>query len=306
VTYYYWDFVTDNVFLEEDENGNVLAEYTHEPGRYGEPLAQERDGQVRYYNFDVQGSTRELTDDNGDVTDSYTYTAFGDEIAHTGSTVNPFRYKGALGYYTNSETNNIYVRERSYNPRVARWLICDPIRFIDRSNLYMFVGNNPINNSDVTGLCANCCCCIVRVEIDCSRNFIVDVNDRWLWQGVRHTGYIGHRFYVKATYKRILVPYLRAETPCEFHWWETADQDLPELDLKKDIPTDQATDESTDQFLPWRVRSKDCPLGPADVTILDIPSAEVKRGTSIRPDYSRRVDFNIEFHGSLSQICQLE
>jgi hypothetical protein len=122
MTYYYWDFDTDNVFLEEDENGNVLAEYKHEPGRYGGLIAQERDGQVRYYNFDGQGSTRELTDENGAVTDTYTYTAFGEEIAHTGTTDTPFRYGGALGYYTDNDPNGIYVRERVYEPTNGRWL----------------------------------------------------------------------------------------------------------------------------------------------------------------------------------------
>lgn len=48
MTFYYWDFDTDNVFLEEDENGNVVAEYMHESGLYGELLAQERDGQARF------------------------------------------------------------------------------------------------------------------------------------------------------------------------------------------------------------------------------------------------------------------
>jgi RHS repeat-associated protein len=152
MTYYYWDFDTDNVFLEEDENGDTIAEYTHEPGLYGELIGQERDGQVRYYNFDGQGSTRELTDENGDVTDTYTYTAFGEEIAHTGTTENPFRYNGALGYYTNSDTNDIYVRERIYEPTNGRWLSEDPEEFSDGPNQYVYVLNDPLNFDDPSGL----------------------------------------------------------------------------------------------------------------------------------------------------------
>jgi RHS repeat-associated protein len=152
MTYYYWDFDTDNVFLEEDENGDTIAEYTHEPGLYGELIAQERDGQVRYYNFDGQGSTRELTDENGDVTDTYTYTAFGEEIAHTGTTENPFRYKGAWGYYTSSDTNDIYVREQIYEPTNGRWLSGDKLGFADCHNLYLYVHNDPLVGSDPSGL----------------------------------------------------------------------------------------------------------------------------------------------------------
>ena len=41
-TNYYWDVDTDNVFLEEDENGNTIAEYTQEPSLYGELIARAR------------------------------------------------------------------------------------------------------------------------------------------------------------------------------------------------------------------------------------------------------------------------
>ena len=153
MTYYYWDFDTDNVFLEEDENGNVIAEYTHEPDMYGELIAQERDGEVRYYNFDGQGSTRELTDENGEVTDTFIYTAFGEEVARTGTTVNPFGYNGTIGYYTNTDTADIYVRARTYEPKIGRWVSLDPL-WVRQSNEnpYSYVQNNPMNLSDPSGL----------------------------------------------------------------------------------------------------------------------------------------------------------
>ena len=156
MTYYYWDFDTDNVFLEEDENGNVIAAYTQEPELYGELIAQERDGQVRYYNFDGQGSTRELTDENGDVTDTFTYTAFGEEVKRTGATANPFRYKGAMGYYTNSDTNDCYVRARTYEPTIARWLSLDPLTLNDARNRYIYASNSPIDQNDASGLWPTC------------------------------------------------------------------------------------------------------------------------------------------------------
>lgn len=154
MTYYYWDFDTDNVFLEEDENGDVIAEYTHEPGLYGELLAQERDGQVRYYNFDGQGSTRELTDENGDVTDTYTYTAFGEEIAHTGTTENPFRYGGAFGYYTDAAAGHVDVRARVYEPRIARWMSQDPLAETQRPSLVSSPVQATRNSLDRVGCAA--------------------------------------------------------------------------------------------------------------------------------------------------------
>ncbi|HUG67902.1 MAG TPA: RHS repeat-associated core domain-containing protein [Pirellulaceae bacterium] len=152
MTYYYWDEVNDNVFAEEDENGEVVAEYLHEPGLHGKLIAQQRGDDLRYYNYDGLGNTVELTDENGDVTDTYEYSAFGEEIARTGTTVNPFGYKGALGYYTNSDTNDIYVRARAYEPTIARWLSQDPVWPQDGRNEYSYVKNDPVNIKDPSGL----------------------------------------------------------------------------------------------------------------------------------------------------------
>ena len=157
-TTYYWDEVNDNLFGEEDESGDVVASYTHEPGLYGEIIAQQRGDDLRYYNYDGLGNTVELTDENENVTDTYEYSAFGEEIVKTGTTENPFGYQGALGYYTNSETKDIYVRARTYESKIGRWLSRDPIGFINWNrtkqglNLFEFVGGNPMNNHDPSGL----------------------------------------------------------------------------------------------------------------------------------------------------------
>jgi RHS repeat-associated protein len=152
VVNYIWDVVTDNVIMEVDDEGYTLARYVQEPSLYGAVISQERDSQTRYYNFDGLGNTAELTDENDNVTDTYEYSAFGEEIAHTGSTVNPFRYKGALGYYTNSETKDIYVRERPYQPTIGRWLSLDALGFLDGPNPYIYVDNSGPNFDDPSGL----------------------------------------------------------------------------------------------------------------------------------------------------------
>ena len=156
-TTYYWDELDDNVCCEEDENGDITASYTHEPGLHGEVIAQKRGNEVRYFNFDGEGNTSELTDDEQNVTDTYEYSAFGEEIARTGTTENPFGYKGALGYYTNGETNGIYVRARMYKPTVGRWLSRDPDRF-SGDQWYSYVNNQPVSWYDPSGLCTCCCC----------------------------------------------------------------------------------------------------------------------------------------------------
>jgi hypothetical protein len=78
----------------------------------------------RFYHYDGQGSTQLLTDENGNVTDSYANTAFGTPV-DTGAanpTVNPFRFVGQFGYYLDLDTGDYYVRARTYSPFLARWL----------------------------------------------------------------------------------------------------------------------------------------------------------------------------------------
>ena len=77
--------------------------YTNESQDYGNLISQYRKGPTiwvpSYYQYDALGSTRVLTDESGNATDTYTYDAWGNEVAVSGSTVNPFRWVGQVGYY---------------------------------------------------------------------------------------------------------------------------------------------------------------------------------------------------------------
>jgi|GEM_PF-5582363 len=136
VTNFIWDELSDNVLMETDENNVPTVVYNHRPERFGELISQERSGVTSYYLYDGAHSTRLLTDDNGEITDTYIFSAFGELVARTGTTFNPFGYKGAVGYYTNTATNDIYVRARTYEPVIGRWLSMDPLGFVDGPNLY--------------------------------------------------------------------------------------------------------------------------------------------------------------------------
>jgi hypothetical protein len=99
--YQFWDF--QNYLAETDDQNEIQAVYTNEPQSYGNLISQYRkDGAIwtpSYYQYDALGSTRALTDDAGDATDTYVYDAWGNEVAVTGTTVNPFRWVGDVGYY---------------------------------------------------------------------------------------------------------------------------------------------------------------------------------------------------------------
>src|SRR5262245_17020369 len=99
VTHLLWDPDEDNIVKELDDAGNTLADYTTEPFLFGELVSQRRQSQARFYHFDTQGSTTELTDDSGSVTDARRYSGFGATTESTGSTIVRFEYIGKSGYH---------------------------------------------------------------------------------------------------------------------------------------------------------------------------------------------------------------
>jgi RHS repeat-associated protein len=149
-TYFFWDPLSDNILQERDESGTVTAEYTTEPGLYGNLISQNRGGVESQYHFDPQGSTLALTDDNQQITDNYAYTAFGEVTEHTGSTVNVFRFSGKQGYYTDQTTEELIVRQRLLETSRGCWLSPDPIG--SGIGMYIYSENTPPNRTDPSGL----------------------------------------------------------------------------------------------------------------------------------------------------------
>ncbi len=147
---YSWDVVNDTV-SEEVSDGNLGVQYDMRPERFGESLSQFRSGSTSYYFYDAQGSTRNLTDELGNVSDEYTFAAFGEEISATGSTLNSFRYGGASGYLSFPNSSVQYIRARNYSVVDNRWLSIDPVQFVDGPNNYLYLNNQPINFRDPSG-----------------------------------------------------------------------------------------------------------------------------------------------------------
>ena len=153
-----WD--GENLLLETDGSDVTQVVYTLEPEQYGNQISQRRSGATHYYHFDGLGSTDRLTDASETVTDNYTYKAFGVAVTATGSTINPFRYVGRMGYYFDTTTGLYYVRARWLRTENGRWMSRDPLGFesLDESfpnianALYGYVSSRPTIFQDPTGL----------------------------------------------------------------------------------------------------------------------------------------------------------
>lgn len=121
-------------------------EYIRDPD--GTLIALQTGGNSYYYTLDNIGSVLQLTDNTGAGAATYTYNPYGKTLTAIGpiATQNPYRY--ASGYTDN--TGLIKFGARYYNPTLARFTQPDPSG--QETNAYVYAGNNPISNSDPSGL----------------------------------------------------------------------------------------------------------------------------------------------------------
>ncbi|HXC79179.1 MAG TPA: fibronectin type III domain-containing protein [Candidatus Acidoferrum sp.] len=138
-----WDTVDGLPLLLQDGTMN----YVTGPG--GVPLEQVSGSTVYYYQQDQLGSTRALTDATGTVAASYTYDAFGNITAQTGTISNPFLFSGQ---YRDTESGLYYLRARYYDPATGQFLSRDP-ELNSTWEPYGYVADNPLNATDPSGLC---------------------------------------------------------------------------------------------------------------------------------------------------------
>ena len=107
-----------------------------------------------YYHYNNIGSTTKLTDNNGNVIQSYEYGAYG-EVLSGDTKITPFLYNGQLGVMT--DNNGLYyMRARYYNVNIKRFINQDvvhgSINVSQSLNRYSYVQGNPIKLTDPFGL----------------------------------------------------------------------------------------------------------------------------------------------------------
>jgi RHS repeat-associated protein len=141
-----WDLIGSTPRLLTDTTSIGTENYIYDP--QGLPLEQiSNTGTVTWYHHDAQGSTRTLTDNTGTVTGTATYSPYGTTTATTGTTTS----LGYTGAYTDTETGNLYLINRDYDPATAQFLTVDPALTVTQAP-YTYAGDDSVNNADPSGL----------------------------------------------------------------------------------------------------------------------------------------------------------
>ena len=79
----------------------------------------------------------------------WTYWSYGEVRTRTGTSITPFTFCGAWGYFKDSAAR-IYVRARVLRTELAQWMTVDPLWPTEPS--YTYCNNNPLSHTDPTGL----------------------------------------------------------------------------------------------------------------------------------------------------------
>ena len=146
--------------VEEFENDQLTLSYFY--GSYvDEPVAMldAADGNVYTFLRDRQYWVQALADENGDIVESYKYSAYGLRTVYdtAGGVINDSLYGNQYGYTGrrfDAETGLCYYRNRMYCAEQGRFLQPDPAGYVNGLNLYAYVMNSPVNWLDPYGLSA--------------------------------------------------------------------------------------------------------------------------------------------------------
>ncbi|MBI3378080.1 MAG: hypothetical protein HY035_06750 [Nitrospirae bacterium] len=132
-----------------DGNNNLMMRFNYADGRL--PLSMTFAGATYYLSYDQVGSLRVVTDSTGNIIKQIDYDTFGNVINDTNPSFSvPFGFAGGL---YDRDTGLVRFGLRDYDPAIGRWTAKDPIDFRGGdTNLFNYVGNNPVRYTDPTGL----------------------------------------------------------------------------------------------------------------------------------------------------------
>ncbi len=126
--------------LLEKQSGSITATYS-----YGNELIGK---DCEYPLYDGQGLERTVTKGSQTVIGTLTLDGFGQQVASTGSSTNPYTYVATSGYRNDNDAGLSLVGARYYDSQVGRFITHDSD--LDECP-YLYCNHDPVNYLDPSG-----------------------------------------------------------------------------------------------------------------------------------------------------------
>lgn len=131
--------VLQNKFMRGAVIDEILYGYNYDSSGQATPAV---------YQHDAVTSVISESGANGQSLATFTYDAFGNVTANTGTSQSDLLYTGHTG---DGDTGYYYYRARYYDPTIGRFISEDPKGFAAGVNFYEYADNDPLNENDPTG-----------------------------------------------------------------------------------------------------------------------------------------------------------
>ncbi|HMA96021.1 MAG TPA: RHS repeat-associated core domain-containing protein, partial [Polyangiaceae bacterium] len=166
--------------VSEVDSAGTFKHFVYAVSQDGAPDFLVQDGLPCRVIKDHLGSVRLLVDaQTGEVVQALEYDPYGVVLSDTSPGFQPFGFAGGL---YDADTKLVRFGARDYSPGLGRWTNKDPIGFAGGdTNVYAYVGGDPVNRRDPTGLAVYLCSRIAELDGNQAKDAANGYRHLWIW-----------------------------------------------------------------------------------------------------------------------------